>query len=555
MKELVDLLERRVTRERLARREAESLLERKSLALYQANEDLKQLAQRQEELIEQRTREYQLARDEAITASSAKSAFLANMSHEIRTPLTSIIGFAELLLNERLSESDRASALRTIIRNGRHLLEVINDILDLSKIETGQVELEELAIDLPALLSELTTLVAGRAEEKALQFEIVPKLPLPGGFRGDPLRIKQILLNFCSNAVKFTERGGVRLELRYDDARRMLTFTVADTGIGMTDEQLGRLFQPFVQADISTTRRFGGTGLGLYLSQQLAAALGASIRVDSLIGRGSAFHLDLPLREEPLAESMLTMEGDLQIHAAGSTAITDFAVPQLGGRVLLAEDGVDNQRLLATYLRQAGLEATVVGNGRDAVEAALSQDFDLVLMDIQMPVLDGVGAMRMLRRAGYRQPIVALTANVMKSDVQKYLEAGCDDVLGKPVERERFYAVIDEQLGRRRAARPASEGADDEFEREIAALAAEFRRGLPDQVRAIEEAAAQADWATLASLVHTLKGTAGSYGFAHLTELAAGVEAQLAAARHGQAVQACRELVRQARAGAPANTP
>jgi signal transduction histidine kinase/AmiR/NasT family two-component response regulator len=551
MNDLVDLLERRITRERLARREAESLLERKSLELYRANEDLRQLAQSQEALIEQRTQEYLRARDEAITASSAKSAFLANMSHEIRTPLTSIIGFAELLLNERLSDIDRAGALRTIIRNGRHLLEIINDILDLSKIETGQVELEELAIDLPALLGELTTLVAGRAEEKALHFEVVPKLPLPGGFRSDPLRIKQILLNFCSNAVKFTERGAVRLEVRYDDAERMLTFTVSDTGIGMTAEQLGRLFQPFVQADISTTRRFGGTGLGLYLSQQLAAALGASIRVDSLLGRGSAFHLDLPLREAPAAATLLTMEGDFHIYASGSTAITDFAVPQLGGRVLLAEDGVDNQRLLATYLRQAGLEATVVGNGRDAVEAALSQDFDLVLMDIQMPVLDGVGAMRMLRRAGYRQPIVALTANVMKSDVQQYLEAGCDDVLGKPVERERFYAVIDQQLGRRRAVRVAGTD-DDDFEREIAALAAEFRLGLPDQLRAIETAAEQADWAALASLVHTLKGTAGSYGFAHLTELAAAVEAQLAADRHGQAVEACRELVRQGRDGATA---
>ena len=531
--ELVDLLERRLARERAARKQAESLLEGRSLELYNLSSELRNLTGLQEELIQRRTDELRRARDEAVAASSAKSAFLANMSHEIRTPLTSIIGFAELLLTRDVAADEKEAAVRTIIRNGRHLLDVINDILDLSKIETGQVELERIDIDLPILLRDLVTLVAGRAEEKSLEFAVQPHLPLPARFAGDPVRLKQILLNLCSNAIKFTQRGSVRISVRYQADPPALLFTVSDTGIGMTPEQQSRLFQPFVQADVSTTRRYGGTGLGLYLSNQLAAALGARIRVRSEPGKGSRFQLVLPLPAAVPADELLTLEGDLRIYERAEFAISAFAAPDLRGRVLLAEDGVDNQRLLAAYLRQAGLDVTVVGNGRDAVETALRREFELVLMDIQMPVLDGVAATQMLRGAGYSRPIVALTANVMKSDVQRYREIGCDDVLAKPVERERFYQVIAALVGA--ATQPAGiEGA-------------EFRAGLPAQIDRIRAALTRDDWAELKALLHTLKGTAGSYGYGRLTDLSAEVEAELSAGRMERATVLCEGLILDAR--------
>ena len=543
--ELVDLLERRLARERAARKQAESLLEGRSLELYNLSSELRNLTGLQEELIQRRTDELRRARDEAVAASSAKSAFLANMSHEIRTPLTSIIGFAELLLTRDVAADEKEAAVRTIIRNGRHLLDVINDILDLSKIETGQVELERIDIDLPILLRDLVTLVAGRAEEKSLEFAVQPHLPLPARFAGDPVRLKQILLNLCSNAIKFTQRGSVRISVRYQADPPALSFTVSDTGIGMTPEQQSRLFQPFVQADVSTTRRYGGTGLGLYLSNQLAAALGARIRVRSEPGKGSRFQLVLPLPAAVPADELLTLEGDLRIYERAEFAISAFAAPDLRGRVLLAEDGVDNQRLLAAYLRQAGLDVTVVGNGRDAVETALRREFELVLMDIQMPVLDGVAATQMLRGAGYSRPIVALTANVMKSDVQRYREIGCDDVLAKPVERERFYQVIAALVGA--ATQPAGIEGDDDYAREIAALAAEFRAGLPAQIDRIRAALTRDDWAELKALLHTLKGTAGSYGYGRLTDLSAEVEAELSAGRMERATVLCEGLILDAR--------
>jgi signal transduction histidine kinase/CheY-like chemotaxis protein len=501
---------------------------------------------RREQLVRRSAEELGRARDEAVAASSAKSAFLANMSHEIRTPLTSIIGFAELLQSPAMAHDDKAAALLSIIRNGRHLLEVINDILDLSKIETGQVEVERLDVDLPVLLRDIHTLVAGRAKEKSLRFVVAPQLPLPANFVTDPVRLKQILLNLCSNAIKFTARGTVTLDVRYTAEPPQLAFAVSDTGIGMTPEQMSRLFQPFVQADVSTTRRFGGTGLGLYLSRQLANALGATITVDSVAGEGSRFHLRLPLPRASIGSGLLTLDGELQVHERGDFAASGFMVPELCGELLLAEDGADNQRLLSAVLKQAGLGVTVVGNGREAVETALARDFDLVLMDIQMPVLDGVAATQILRDAGYAVPIVALTANVMKADVQRYREIGCNDVLAKPVERERFYEVIAAQLASGTAQRRIVDG--DAFAREMVSLTAAFRAGLPDQIDAIRGALVRTDWAALRSLVHTLKGSAGSYGFHRLTDLSRQIEGEISAGRQAGAMRLCEGLILEARA-------
>ncbi|MGM9486735.1 ATP-binding protein [Ideonella sp. YS5] len=534
MNDLVQALERRLAIERATRRQAQELLACKM-------QELEQVALRQDEVIRDRTAELRRARDEAIAASSAKSAFVANMSHEIRTPLTSIIGFAELLLEPGQSEGDRRDAVHTIIRNGRHLLEVINDILDLAKIETQQMHLERVDLPLPLLLRDIFALVNGRAQEKSLQFNVVPHLPLPATVRCDPVRLKQILLNFCTNAVKFTTRGAVSLELTYVEQERRMTFTVADTGIGMTAAQLERLFQPFVQADVSTTRKFGGTGLGLYISRQLAAMLGGAIRVESEAGRGSRFHLDLLLPADAPPPELLTMEGDLVDYGRPDFAITSVSVPHLDGRVLLVEDGADNQRLISAYLRQAGLKVSLAANGEEGVECALREDFDLILMDMQMPVMDGLTATRLLRAAGLARPILALTANVMQSDVTRCRESGCDDVLAKPVDREQFYEALARHLGA--PPPPLEELEDPEFLREMEELRQEFRAGLPAQLDAIRAALRQSDWEALGLVIHNIKGTGGSYGYPRLTELAANIESELAARRHARAALLCEGLI------------
>ena len=544
MKPLVDALEQRLAIERAARKRVETLLEQRETELALAAERLNAMATVQDEAIRQRTEELQHARDEAVAASSAKSAFLANMSHEIRTPLTSIIGFAELLLHPGAGTIDPSDSLQTIIRNGRHLLEIINDILDLAKVETHQVDLEHITVPLPMLLRDVTALVAGRAEEQSLEFRVTPHLPLPPSLRTDPVRLKQILLNFCSNAIKFTPRGSVALEVRYFPDRPSIRFSVVDTGIGMTPAQLDRLFQPFVQADVSTTRKFGGTGLGLYISRQLASLLGGEITVESEPNQGSRFHFDLALPEPVPQSELLTLEGDLIDYGRADFAITEISIPDLSGRILLAEDGLDNQRLLNAYLRHSGVSATIVGNGREAVETALRQDFDLILMDIQMPVMDGIAATRMLRASGYARPIIALTANVMKADIQRYREAGCDDVLAKPIDRDAFYAVVSKNLESMNAA--SSEPDDPEYLQELAELKAQFRAGLPGQIDSIRTALRVADWPSLTALMHTLKGTAGSYGYGRLTELAGEVEAELRAERTARAAILCEGVVLEA---------
>jgi signal transduction histidine kinase/CheY-like chemotaxis protein/HPt (histidine-containing phosphotransfer) domain-containing protein len=539
--QLVEALERRLNAERAARKQAQAMLALREAGTAGAPAAL---AERLEQLIEERTQALSLARDEAVAASLAKSSFLANMSHEIRTPLTSIIGFAELLLQPQSTQVDADDALKTIIRNGRHLLQVINDILDLSKIETEQLEVESIVVPLPRLLSDIEALTAGRAQQKALLFTIEHKLPLPPALRTDPVRLKQILLNFSSNAIKFSNEGEVRLVVSHDAQTERIKFEVCDQGIGMSPEQVARLFQPFVQADVSTTRQFGGTGLGLYICQQLADLLGGEISVTSHMGRGSRFGFSLPVGMDTPAGQMLDVVEDFDAFPRPDFQITQVDVPELSGQVLLAEDGLDNQRLLASYLRQAGLQVDIVGNGELAVEAALRTPYELVLMDIQMPLMDGITATRKLREQGYRGPIVALTANVMQSDVLRYRQGGCDDVLAKPVDRDRFYSVLRRHVA---AAQRPDTAAEADFAREMATLTEEFRAGLPATLQAIAAAAQADDWPALKLLVHTLKGTAGSYGFAGITQLAAEVEAQLEAGRPREAAELCPRLVRQAK--------
>jgi PAS domain S-box-containing protein len=377
------------------------------------------------------------AREAAEAASRAKSEFLANTSHEIRTPLTAILGYTDMLLDRDITGAERMAHVDAIRRNGEHLLAVMNDILDLSKIEAGKMTLEQVACSPIVLVSEVAEFMRPRAVAKGLAFDVEWRGPLPERITTDPTRLRQILLNLVSNAVKFTEQGSVRMAVSYEDGDRnsLLRIDVSDTGIGMTPDQQTGLFQPFAQADVTTTRRFGGSGLGLLITRRLADLLGGEVSVGSELGRGSTF--SVTVATGPL-------EGVRMIDrpAGARPALTAVTAPvePLACRVLLVEDGPDNQRLIATILRKAGAEVTVAGNGQagcDLVREATirGEPYDVVLMDMQMPVLDGYEATAQLRRGGYRRPVIALTAHAMQGERERCLAAGCDDFVCKPITR------------------------------------------------------------------------------------------------------------------------
>jgi PAS domain S-box-containing protein len=408
------------------------------------------------------------ARLAAEAANQSKSEFLANMSHEIRTPMTAILGFADLLLER--SDCDQAllrrrEAAETIKRNGEHLLGVINDILDLSKIEAGRMQIERVRCSPCQMVAEVASLMRVRCDAKGLRLRIEYGGPVPETVLTDPLRLRQILVNVVSNAIKFTERGDVRLITGLVDhaGQPALQFDVLDSGIGMTPQQMEKLFRPFTQADTSMTRRYGGTGLGLTISKRLAAMLGGDIfvaetepgvgtRVRILIGTGPL--IGVSMLEDPLAATLIRSTG-----SGSASAVA--AQPRLEYRILLAEDGPDNQRLIAHVLRKWGAEVTVVENGKLAVDAALREraagkPFDVVLMDMQMPEMDGYEATRTLRARGYTQPVIALTAHAMAHDRHKCLTAGCDDYVSKPIDRKKLLEALRRRLGPAASARTTS---------------------------------------------------------------------------------------------------
>jgi len=461
---------------------------------------------------------------DAELASEAKSAFLANMSHEIRTPLTAIIGFAETLLEADQSEAKRHAASRTIIRNSQHLLHLINEILDVSKIESRRLEIEILPTDLPAVVADVQSVMAMLAGEKHLSFSVDYECPVPRHIHTDPTRFKQILLNLCSNAIKFTEKGGVRVSVSFRPEARQLAVAVADTGIGISPEQLARLFAPFSQADSSTTRRFGGTGLGLYISRQLAQMLGGNVEIRSRPGLGTRVEVTLNTGEVA-ADDLMFAAPSAEHEADRPARRQNGAAEALHGRVLLAEDSPDNQRLIGRLIRRTGAEVVIAGNGKAAVEQALSDHFDLILMDMQMPVMDGIAATRLLRRAGYHGPIVALTANAFKEDRERCAEAGCDDFLTKPIDRGAFGHTLARYLGG--TAGTDALPAGDPFTGDLHDLAADFVGKLPQWVAKLRGAYAVGDLATLRTLAHQLKGLGGTFGFPEITRQAQKINRRL----------------------------
>jgi PAS domain S-box-containing protein len=392
------------------------------------------------------------AKKAAEVANRAKSEFLANMSHEIRTPMTAILGFAEVL-SSSISDAEGLDAVKTIQRNGEYLLAILNDILDLSKIEAGKLQIERLPCSPFQIVDEVISLMHIRADAKNVTLTAEYAGALPELVLLDPTRLRQILINLIGNAIKFTDTGGVRLvtsAVQNERGQSELRFDVIDTGMGMSEGQTLGLFRPFTQGYRLPGNGTSGTGLGLAISKRLAETLGGTLSVQSAPGAGSTFTATIGIG---LLDGVRMCAHTAEAAVAGTepAALTPQFQGRLNCRVLLAEDGLDNQRLLSLVLRKSGAEIEVVENGRLAVEAAMnaaigSRPFDIVLMDMQMPVMDGYQATERLRSLGYRGPIVALTAHAMNDDRHKCLEAGCDDYLTKPIDRRRLLATVAQQI-------------------------------------------------------------------------------------------------------------
>ena len=499
----------------------------------------------------------------AESAAQAKSEFLANMSHEIRTPMTAIIGFADVLMDSSLSPGERLQHVRTIKRNAQHLLNILNDILDVSKMDAGKLRVEKILCSPMEVVEEVAAVMRVRADEKDLQFDVRYGFPIPEKISTDPTRLRQILLNLVGNSIKFTELGNVRVEVRCerkDNVPANVTFSVVDTGVGMTPEQIGKSFRPFQQADNSTTRLFGGTGLGLAISQRLARMSGGEILVESMYGVGTCFTLRLPTGDLS-GVKMLDRLND-------SRGVTDPMRPGHGarqwkGKLLVAEDGRDNRRLISAFLEKTGITVQFAMNGRVACDMALKcasagQPFDLILMDMQMPEMDGYAATSRMRQLGYTGKIVAITAHAMTGDREKCLRAGCDDYIMKPFRREGLLDMIAKYLGpgelssgstaefvleqseapaatvSKEETAPTDSGlprsartglrsrfADDPV---IGGIVGEFISGLVAKVTDLKRAFQTLDTKQLRFVTHQLKGAAGGYGFPEISDAATAPE-------------------------------
>lgn len=468
----------------------------------------------------------EIAYKKAEEATVIKSEFLATMSHEIRTPLTAIIGFAETSLFEDQTKEQRQSATQKIIRSGKHLLHIINDILDLSKIEANKLEIEHIELSLFELLSDIESLVRPAAEDKGLGFSINYIFPLPQKIISDPLRIKQILINLCNNAIKFTEKGYVLINVSSDDARAMSTlkFEVIDSGIGIAKDKQEAIFKAYQQADRSTTRKFGGTGLGLSLSNKLAGFLGGELTVTSEEYKGSKFIFSLSYEYVLGAEMVFNKEHVPNVYEMSERVKSSG---YLSGKVLLAEDNKDNQELILLYLDRMGIDLTVVDNGQLAVDAVRENNFDAVLMDMQMPVMGGLEAAKLLRKEGFDKAIIALTANAMKEDKKACLDAGCNDFLSKPIDANKLSETLEKYLSKGVNCRDKRENEVDVLVSLLAGdgqktmdLIKKYVGNLSNTLEQIEHSIQEQDWDNLSEQLHQLKGTAGNFGYPIVSSLA-----------------------------------
>ncbi len=512
---------------------------------------LRRSAEELERKIRERTAALQEASLRAEGASQSRASFLANMSHEIRTPLNAIVGFADLLRRKADSgEAERMEWLQIIHDGGKHLLALINDILDLSKVDAGKLSIERLEFSPVQIVTEVCAMLRSRAEEKGLKLEVAFDGPLPLTIESDPTRLRQVLMNVAGNAIKFTPDGHVRIVARLDQtsaADPKFVVEIQDSGIGIPADQLNSIFNPFTQADSSITRQYGGTGLGLAISRRLAEQLGGGVTVASQVDRGTTFTCSFatgPLKELREPDVAGTSPNVVELPKRRGTQ------PVLDHRVLVVDDGETNRKLIQFVLSRAGAKVFQAENGQQAVERALAEHFDLILMDMQMPVMDGYQATCELRSRGIAVPIIALTANAMKGDEARCREAGCSGYLAKPIDMDLLLAMVTNALtggpGDRDVPPPASpieawgppSGApkesattaqrvaglpplvptlplDDPDFREIIES---FVASLGERLDEMERTLAALDLSALAKLAHWLRGTGGSVGFPDFTD-------------------------------------
>lgn len=488
------------------------------------------------------------ATERANEASHAKSDFLANMSHEIRTPLNGILGFTDMLRrnSDTVNEAERKEWLDVIHDSGQHLLQLINNILDLSKVEADKLDVECASCKPMDILSDVVSVMRVQATEKDISLDIECIGRTPRTITSDPTRLRQIMTNLVGNAIKFTPGGSVRIRTRVkelEDRTANLVIDVVDTGPGIPEYKLDSIFNAFSQADTSITRKYGGTGLGLPISRRLAEALGGSLEVSSVVGQGSTFTLALALGPIESLDLTKTFSREV-VREADSSGVAGEGIVRLAGHVLLVDDGETNRRLIELLLTRVGVEVTTADNGQKALALATRTAYDLILMDMQMPIMDGYTASQQIREHGVTTPIIALTASAMKGDRERCLEAGCDDYLTKPVEIEALLGAASKWLtapsvddtecaGSEVFEAQSAEGMEHETpaytgisgvasslptdDPEFLQIVLDYIDKLSDQVSAMERSCEEQDFENLARLAHWLRGSGGTAGFDLLT--------------------------------------